>query len=185
MPSVSRRSRQIAVYAGSFDPLTAGHVWMVRAGAEIFDQLVVAVGTHPDKRCCFTLEERLRLLKRSLRGLRNVTIDHFENEFLVDYARRVGARCILRGIRNPTDLEYERVMRQVNADLAPEIATLFLMPPRELAEVSSSFVRGLIGLKGWPKVVRRFVPDPVYRAFLKRADPHASPPRTRRTERKG
>jgi pantetheine-phosphate adenylyltransferase len=168
MLSVSRRSRRIAVYAGSFDPLTLGHVWMARTGAALFDELIVAVGTHPDKRAFFTIDDRLRLLRCSLRGLRNVKIAHFESEFLIDYARSVNARFILRGVRNPMDLEYERAMRQVNADLAPEITTVFLVPPRELAEVSSSFVRGLVGLKGWPKVVRRFLPGSVYREFLKR-----------------
>lgn len=141
---------------------------MIRSGADLFDRLVVAVGTHPEKQACFTLPDRLRLLRASLRGLRNVTVDHFENRFLIDYARSLGARYILRGIRNPDDLEYERAMRQINADLAPEITTVLLIPPRELAEVSSSFVRGLVDLKGWPKVVRRFLPEPVYREFLKR-----------------
>lgn len=141
---------------------------MIRSGADLFDRLVVAVGTHPEKQAFFTLPDRLRLLRASLRGLRNVTVDHFENRFLIDYARSLGARYILRGIRNPDDLEYERAMRQINADLAPEITTVLLMPPRELAEVSSSFVRGLVDLKGWPKVVRRFLPEPVYREFLKR-----------------
>ena len=168
MPSTSPRSRRTAVYAGSFDPPTSGHVWVARTGAALFDKLFVAVGSQPEKHSFFTLEDRVRLLKRSLRALRNVHVGHFENEFLVDYARRVGARYILRGIRNPMDLEYERGMRQINADLAPGIATGFLMPPRELAEVSSSFVRGLVGLKGWTKIVRRFLPEPVYREFLKR-----------------
>lgn len=170
MPSKSPPSRRIAVYAGSFDPLTSGHLWVIRTGSGLFDELYVAVGTQPDKRPFFSLEERLRLLKRSLRGLHNVRVGHFENEFLVDYARDVKARYILRGIRNPMDLEYERAMRQINADLAPSIATVFLMPPRELAEVSSSFVRGMVGLKGWTKVVRRFLPGPVYREFLKRCE---------------
>jgi len=148
---------------------------MIRSGSDLFDRLVVAVGTHPEKQGVFTVEERLRLLRASLRGLRNVTVDRFENRFLVDFARSVGARYILRGIRNPADLEYERAMRQINADLAPEIATVFLMPPRELAEVSSSFVRGFAALEGWPKVVRRFLPAPVYREFLKRS--HGRTPR--------
>ena len=157
-----------AVYAGSFDPVTLGHLYVIQTGARLFDELIVAVGTQPDKRYTFSLEERLRQLRASTHGLPNVRLGRFPDQFLVDYARAAGARYILRGVRNPQDLEYERSLRQINADLAPEIATLFLIPPRELAEVSSSFVKGLVGLRGWPKVVKRFLPLPVYQAFLKR-----------------
>jgi len=162
-PAAPRR----AVYAGSFDPPTLGHLYVIRAGARLFDQLVVAVGIQPDKHCAFTLEQRLAFLNACTRGLTNVELGHFQGRFLVDYARQAGAQFILRGIRNPQDMEYERSLRQINADLAPELTTVFIMPPRQLAEVSSSFVKGLVGLKGWRRVVRRFVPPVVYQAFLR------------------
>jgi len=157
-----------AIYAGSFDPPTNGHLWMIRTAAELFGELVVAVGVNPDKKYAYSLEDRLALLRECTKDLPNVAVDSFENQFLVRYARAKGARYILRGIRNESDYMRERAMRYVNADLEPEILTVFLMPPREIAEVSSSFVRGLIGPEGWQQVVERFVPKPVYEFFLKK-----------------
>jgi pantetheine-phosphate adenylyltransferase len=156
------------IYAGSFDPPTNGHLWMIRTAAELFREVEVAIGVNPDKRYAYPLADRLALLRACTNGLKNVTVTSFENQFLVNYARSVGARYILRGIRNERDYSFEREMRYVNSDLAPEISTVFLMPPREFAEVSSSFVRGLIGPVGWQEVVKRFVPEPVYEFFLRR-----------------
>jgi len=155
-----------AIYAGSFDPLTNGHLWMIRTAAELFRELEVAIGVNPDKRYAYALADRLALLRACTKDLANVTVTSFENQFLVHYARSVGARYILRGIRNERDYSFEREMRYINSDLAPEIITVFLMPPREVADVSSSFVRGLVGPDGWQEVVRRFVPEPVYQFFI-------------------
>jgi pantetheine-phosphate adenylyltransferase len=83
----------------------------------------------------------------------------------VDYAKEVGAEFILRGIRSPGDYEYERVMRHINSDMAPDINTVFLMPPREMAELSSSMVMGMVGPEGWGKTVRRYVPSAVFDAL--------------------
>ncbi len=157
-----------AVYAGSFDPPTNGHAYMIREGAALFDELVVAIGVHPDKRCLFGLEERLRLLRAVTRELPNVTVSSFESRYLIDYAAQAGAGYILRGIRNSADFLYEQTMRNVNADLNPAVKTVFLMPPRPLAEVSSSFVRGLVGPRGWRQVVGGMVPPAVLEALLAR-----------------
>ena len=92
----------------------------------------------------------------------HLVIAHFDNRYLVDYARKKGAKYVLRGIRSPHDYEYERVMRHINADMAPEITTVFLMPPRDIAEVSSNMIKSLIGPKGWEATVRRYVPEPVF-----------------------
>lgn len=150
------------VYAGSFDPITNGHVWMIEQGMQLFDELVVAIGVNSGKQYSFTLDERTMMLHETTRKYDNVKIDSFENQFLVNYSKSIKAQFILRGIRNESDFEYERTMRLVNADLNPKIATVFLMPPREIAELSSSFVRGLIGPAGWEEIVQRFVPKPVY-----------------------
>lgn len=152
-----------AVYAGSFDPITHGHLWMIREAAELFDDLVVAIGVNPEKHSSFSLEDRLEMLRESLAGIERVTIASFENEFLVNFARDVGAGHIVRGIRDGADYTYERGMRHVNADMQDAITTVFLIPPRELTEVSSSFVKGLVGPSGWQDVVRRYVPEPVFR----------------------
>ncbi len=154
-----------AVYAGSFDPLTSGHLWMVKEGLKLFDELVVAIGINPDKRYTFSLEDRLGLLRECLGEPEGLVIDSFENQFLVHYADAKDAKFILRGIRTENDYDYERGMRHINGDLKPGISSIFLMPPREIAEVSSSFVKGLIGPEGWQEIVKQYVPEPVYQAL--------------------
>jgi pantetheine-phosphate adenylyltransferase len=160
------KKRRLCVYAGSFDPLTVGHLWMIEQGVLLFDQLVVAIGINPDKSYTFTLEDRLMMLKECLKTFRNVSVTAYSTAYLIDYAHSIGATHILRGIRSATDYEYERAMRNINGDLDASICTVFLMPPRDIAEVSSSMVKGLVGPKGWQRVVRKYVPSPVYRRFL-------------------
>jgi len=157
-----------AVYAGSFDPITFGHIWMVRQGSLLFDELIVAIGVNADKKCMFTLDQRLEMLREALSPFKNVTVTSFENLFLVRYAQQVQASFILRGIRNGDDYEYERGMRHINAEFSPDILTVFLMPPREYAEISSSFVKGLVGPDGWEDVVEKYVPPSVCQKFIER-----------------
>lgn len=154
--------QDIAVYAGSFDPPTTGHVWMIERGARLFSRLIVAVARNPEKHYTFPLEQRLEWLGEVAGGLPNVEIASIENEFLARFASRVGAPYIVRGIRNEDDYQYERGMRYINADLSPDVSTVFLMPPRELCEVSSSFVKGMVGPAGWEDVVRQMVPGAVF-----------------------
>jgi len=155
-----------AVYAGSFDPITNGHMWMIEEGSRLFDKLIVAIGINPDKKYTFSLDERVDMLERSTRSFPNVEVDTFENQFLVNYATSVGAEYILRGIRTEGDYEYERGMRHINSDLNPEITTVFLMPPREIVEISSSLVKGLVGPENWEEVIEAYVPRNVYNHFL-------------------
>jgi len=162
-----RKSKRVGVYAGSFDPLTVGHLWMIEEGVRLFDQLVVAIGINPDKKYRFALEDRMTMLRESTRRFKSVSIASFSNRYLIHYAQSIGATHILRGIRSESDYEYERTMRNINGDLDRSISTVFLMPPRDIAEVSSSMVRGLVGPKGWEKILRQYVPEPVYRQFLK------------------
>ena len=162
-----RKIKRLGVYAGSFDPLTVGHLWMIEQGIRLFNRLIVAVGVNPEKRYTFTLDERLNMLHESLAKYRNVSVTSFSNRYLIDYAQSIHASHILRGIRSESDYEYERIMRNINSDLDPTICSVFLMPPRDIAEVSSSMVKGLVGPKGWQKIVRKYVPQPVYRRLLK------------------
>jgi pantetheine-phosphate adenylyltransferase len=162
----AERPKRLGVYAGSFDPLTVGHLWMIQQGVRLFDRLVVAIGTNLEKRYTFTLEERLAMLRESLRTYRNVSIAAFSNRYLINFAQSLGATHVLRGIRSESDYEYERTMRNINGDLGGDICTVFLMPPRDIAEVSSSMVKNLVGPKGWEDVVRKYVPEPVYRHLL-------------------
>jgi pantetheine-phosphate adenylyltransferase len=160
--------KRLGVYAGSFDPITNGHLYMIREGAQLFDKLIVAIGINPDKRYTFPIEDRLKFLELCTRGIPNVHLEHFTNMFLVDYAKKMGAGYILRGIRNPNDYEYERGMRHINADLNPNVLSVFLIPPREISEVSSSFVKGLVGPDGWESVVKDYLPKPIYKQFIHR-----------------
>ena len=107
------------VYAGSFDLLTNGHLWMIESGAKIAEKLIVAVGINPAKKGFMPVEDRVRLLEQVIKstGLENVVVDSFEDRYLVNYAKYIGADTILRGIRNPIDLEFEMSMRYINADL--------------------------------------------------------------------
>lgn len=162
-----KRVRRLGVYAGSFDPLTIGHLWMIEEGARLFADLIVAVGVNPEKKPTFSVEDRLMMLRESCRPFRNVSVAAFSNAYLIDYARSVGATHVLRGIRSAGDYEFERTMRNINSDLNPRICTVFLMPPRGIAEVSSSMVKGLIGPRGWRKMVKKYVPNPVYLKLLK------------------
>lgn len=150
-----------AVYAGSFDPVTNGHLWMIEQGVQLFDELVVAVGINPDKKYTFSREQRLQFLTEATEHLPSVQIASFENQYLVNYASAMGANYILRGIRSASDYEFERNMRYVNTDLTASVDTVFLMPPREIAEVSSTMVKGLVGPDNWEHVVSKYVPTAV------------------------
>jgi pantetheine-phosphate adenylyltransferase len=157
------KSPRIAIYAGSFDPPTMGHMFMIRRAAKLFDHLVVAVGVNPGKTYTFSLDERVAMLQECVEGMQNVEVDRMEARFLVRYAREKGADAILRGIRSDEDYRYEHAMHNINMDIEPEIVTVFLMPPRDICEISSGFVKGLIGFEGWQEIVRPYVPKPVYR----------------------
>jgi pantetheine-phosphate adenylyltransferase len=158
--------KRIAVYAGTFDPPTLGHIWMIQEASKLFDEVVIAIGVNPDKKTMFTLEERLEMLNQIVTTFSNVRTTSFVNEYLIHYAVMIDAGFIIRGIRNNGDYEYERAMRHINGDLGEQITTVFLMPPREISEVSSSVVKGLVGPMGWERVVDRYVPKEVMRKLI-------------------
>ncbi|MDO4997309.1 MAG: pantetheine-phosphate adenylyltransferase [Neisseria sp.] len=155
-----------AVYAGSFDPPTNGHLWMIRQAQAMFDEVIVAIGINPDKKSSYSVAERQAMLRDICAEFANVRVGTFENQFLVNYAHDQGAAFIIRGIRSAADYEYERSMRYINSDLHPEITTVLLMPPREFAEVSSTLVKGMVGPKGWRETIQRYLPDAVYQKIL-------------------
>ncbi len=141
-------------------------MFMIEEGARLFDELIVAIGINPEKTSTFPDALRLALLREVTSHLPNVRVTSFQNQFLVRFAKREQAGYILRGIRNERDFDYERTMRHVNEDLQPSVSSVFLIPPRKLAETSSSFVKGLVGPEGWEDILGGFVPPPVYQAFL-------------------
>lgn len=155
--------KRIGIYAGSFDPPTMGHLWMIQQGAQLFDELVVVLGVNPDKRGFLNEAQRMDALRGMLAGgPANVRVEKMSGGFLVDYARRLGATHLLRGIRNTVDFEYEKSMDRMNARMEPALQTVYLMPPPDLESVSSSFVRGFVGVQDWQRWVRECVPANVF-----------------------
>ncbi len=157
----------LAIYPGSFDPITNGHLDLIRRGTGIFDRLVVAVLRNVEKQHLFTPEERVQLLKASVADLPTVEVDAFDG-LLVDYVRQRGANHILRGIRALSDFEYEFQMALMNQRLAPEVETVFLMPREEFTFLSSRLVREVARLGG---PVDGLVPPPVARLLKERLTP--------------
>jgi len=162
-----------ALYAGSFDLLTNGHVWVATEAARVFEHVTVAVMVNPDKRPMFGVAERVEMLEEALKGVANIDVTSSEFVFQVDLARSLGAKFLVRGIRDAVDAEFERKMRHLNEDIAqqPAPVTWFIMPPRELAEISSSMVKGMIGPQRWEAVVQQYVPPDVYVELLRRFGP--------------
>jgi pantetheine-phosphate adenylyltransferase len=129
-----------AIYPGSFDPLTNGHLDLIERGAQIFDHLVVAVLTNLEKQPLFTSQQRVEMLQAVAAGIKNVSVETFDG-LLVEYARRKKAKAILRGIRAFSDYEYELQMALVNRQLAPDLETVFLMPAESYSYISSRLVK--------------------------------------------
>jgi pantetheine-phosphate adenylyltransferase len=147
----------IAVYPGSFDPVTNGHLDLIERSSKIFSRLFVAVLRNQDKDPMFEIEERLEMLRQTTRAWPNVEVDSFHG-LLADYARRKEARVILRGIRAVSDYEYELQMALMNRKLAPQVETVFMLPAEAYSFLSSRLVREVARLGG---SLRGLVPPPV------------------------
>jgi pantetheine-phosphate adenylyltransferase len=140
-------SEILAIYPGSFDPLTNGHLDLIERGTQIFDHLLVAVLTNLDKQPLFTSRERVEMLQAVTAGIKNVSVDTFDG-LLVEYAQSRKAKAILRGIRAFSDYEYELQMALVNRQLAPELETVFLMPTESYSYISSRLVKEIFQYGG-------------------------------------
>lgn len=156
--------KKTAIYAGTFDPITRGHLDVIRRAAQIFDRLIVAVAERSRKSILFTAAERVAMARAVVRPIRNVEVDSFDG-LLVDYARRKGVRILIRGLRAFSDFEFEFQMTLTNRKLAPDVETLFLMPSEEYSYVSSSTVREVAAFGG---STANFVPPPVRKALKRR-----------------
>lgn len=136
-----------ALFPGSFDPFTAGHLNILRRALTMFDEVVVAVGINQDKRGFFSNEKKLEIIRRATAGMPNVRVIEYSN-LTVDTCRELGIRHIVRGVRNMIDFETERSIADANRRLAPEIETIIIPTAQEFAHISSSAVRDIIKHKG-------------------------------------
>jgi pantetheine-phosphate adenylyltransferase len=139
--------KSIAVYAGSFDPITNGHTNVIHRGRALFDKIVIAVATNASKKHLFPIEERIKIIEAEFADDPGVEVDTFSG-LLVKYARAKGARTILRGLRSVSDFEYENQMASMNRKLAPDIETIFLMSEGKHFFVSSRLVKEVAMLGG-------------------------------------
>lgn len=149
----------VAIYPGTFDPVTNGHLDLIERASKLFDRLIVALLRNPDKDALFSLSERTEMLRESVRHLKNVSVESFDG-LLVEYARRKGARVILRGIRAVSDYEYELQMAMMNRQLQPELETVFMLPAGAYSYLSSRLVKEVARLGG---SVKGLVPPAVER----------------------
>jgi pantetheine-phosphate adenylyltransferase len=167
MTKAGERRRHLAIFPASFDPVTNGHLDLVQRARAVFDELIVAVATNPDKRGLFSEEERIEMLRAVIGHEPGVRVVAFEG-LLVDYAREVGATAVIRGLRAVVDFEYEFEMALMNKHLFPELETLFMMTSQQYFYVSASRVKELARFGG---NVDDFVPPLVAKKLAEKLRP--------------
>lgn len=148
---------KIAVYPGSFDPITLGHLDVLKDGAHMFDKVIITVSNNISKHALLSVEERKELIRQSVADIPNVEVDSF-NGLTVEYAKKVGATILLRGLRAVSDFEYEMQLSQTNRSLSEDIKTVFLITRPEYNFISSSSVKEILKNDG---DISKFVPKPV------------------------
>lgn len=134
---------KVALFAGSFDPFTRGHAAVVKEALRLFDEVVVAVGDNVSKRSLLSVDQRCRLIEDVYKGNNRVKVASYST-LTGDFARKVGATVLVRGVRNTVDFEFERAMEATNRELFPELTTVLLVTPAEVVHISSSMVRELL-----------------------------------------
>ena len=157
-------TERIAVYPGTFDPITNGHTDLVARAARVFPKVIVAIAESPHKKPLFSLDERIRLSQKQMVHLPNVEVVGFNN-LLAEFVQQIGATIILRGLRAVSDFEYEFQLASMNRHLAPKVETLFLTPDEEFSFISSSLVKEIARLDG---DVSEFVAEEVQSAMRQR-----------------
>lgn len=159
--------KKIALFPGSFDPLTMGHLDTIERGAKLFDELIVGIFVNTAKKSFFTTEEKVQLVKEAVAPFSNVRVVSQETELTVVSARKLKAQFLLRGIRNMKDFEYEKEIMTMNKHLAPEIETVFLLAASEYSHISSSLLKETLLFGG---DVRKYLPANVYQAILEKRE---------------
>lgn len=146
---------KIAVFPGSFDPITLGHIDLVERAIPLFDKVIVAIGVNSQKKCLFSLDQRKSWLEKVFESHPNVEIDHFQG-LTVNFCKEVGAKYLLRGLRNASDFDYEKTISQLNSIIGDDLETVFYISKPAYSHISSTIVREIIKGKG---DVSSFVPD--------------------------
>ena len=156
--------KSLAIYPGTFDPVTYGHIDLIKRARKIFDEVIVAVAANPGKAPLFTVDERVRLLKQATRSVRGIVIDHFDS-LVVDYVRQRRGRVMVRGLRMLSDFEYEFQMALTNRKLSDEVETIFMMPSESYSYISARLIKeaGALGAD-----LSAFVPPFVAKALYQK-----------------
>ncbi len=158
------KKEKIAIYPGTFDPVTFGHIDLIERASKIFDKVIVAVAHNKSKGVLFSVEERVDMLEDAVKGMKNVTIDDF-NGLVVDYVRRNGANVMIRGLRMLSDFEYEFQMALTNRKLAGDIETIFMMPHEDYSYISSKLIKEAASFGA---DLKNFIPKKVAGALKKK-----------------
>jgi pantetheine-phosphate adenylyltransferase len=153
--------KEIAIYPGSFDPITNGHIDIIKRAARIFDKVIIAVLDNPEKKALFSVQERLELIKASTNGITNLEYDYFSG-LLVEFAETKGVKAIIRGLRAVSDFDYEFQMALTNRQMDEELETIFLMTDAKYSYLSSSLVRQIAKFHG---KINQLVPAQVFQAL--------------------
>lgn len=157
--------KKIALFPGSFDPLTMGHLDTIQRGAKLFDELIVGVFINSNKKSVFTTEEKVALIEEAVQDMPNVRVIYQETELTVTTAKRLGATILLRGIRSIKDYEYERDIMEMNHHLDAEIETVFLLARSKYSHISSSLLKEVLLFGG---DVEPYLPKNVYQLMMKK-----------------
>jgi len=155
---------QIALYPGTFDPVTNGHIDLINRAHEIFSDVIIAVAHNPHKKPVFSVEERMAMLKKAVAGMDGVTVTHFDG-LVVDFAHKLKAKVLIRGLRMLSDFEYEFQMALTNRKLSSDIETIFLMPHESYSYLSAKLIKEAAALGA---DLSSFVPDFVEQALQKK-----------------
>lgn len=153
---------KIAIYPGSFDPVTKGHIDILKNGAEIFDRVIIAVAKNSEKNAFLSVSDRVELIKESVKDLENVEVDSFDG-LTIEYAKKRGAQIILRGLRAVSDFEYEMQLSQANSALSSDIKTIFLITKPKYNFISSRTIKEIYLNNG---DISKFVPECVYKFLM-------------------
>lgn len=154
-------------FAGTFDPITKGHLWVIGEAENIAEEVIIMIAHNNAKSQMFTIEERKHIIEQSIReeGYHKSKVEIVHNEYTATYAKKNNIDYLIRGIRSTVDFDYENTLQQANTSVLQGAKTLFVMPPRDLGSVSSSFVKSLIGPKNWQFYIKQFLTESAFSAI--------------------